>query len=81
MPRGGVGTTNHLHSRRTDGVIVMARDAVVEETRRIRDRFAKAHGYDVRRIARALQQEEAKSGRKLVTLPAKKVRQKSANVG
>jgi len=42
-------------------VIIMTRDAVVEETRRIRDRLAKAHGYDVRKIARALQQEEAKA--------------------
>jgi hypothetical protein len=59
----------------------MARDAVVEETRRMRDRLAKAHGYDLQEIARALQQEEAKSGRKPVTLPAKKVRQRRAKVG
>jgi hypothetical protein len=43
--------------------------------------LAKAHGYDVRKIARALQQEEAKSGRKAVTLPAKKLRQKRAKAG
>jgi hypothetical protein len=61
--------------------MVMARDAVVEETRRIRDRLAKAHGYDVRKIARALQQEEAKGGRKPVTLPAKKLRQRRARIG
>ena len=60
---------------------MMARDAVVEETRRIRDRLAKAHGYDVRKIARALQQDEAKSGRKTVTLPAKKLRQRRVKVG
>lgn len=59
----------------------MARDAVVEETRRIRDRLAKAHGYDVRKIARALQQEEAKSARTIVTLPAKKVRPRRVKVG
>ena len=59
----------------------MTRDTVVEETRRIRDRLAKAHGYDVRKIARALQQEEAKSGRKPVRLPAKKLRQGPAKVG
>ena len=62
-------------------MIVMTRDTVVEETRRIRDRLAKAHGYDVRKIARALQQEEAKSGRKLVKLPAKKLRQGDTKVG
>ena len=45
----------------------MTRDTVVEETRRIRDRLAEAHGYDLRKIARALQEEETKSGRKPVT--------------
>jgi hypothetical protein len=45
------------------------------------DRLAKAHGYDLRKIARALQEEEAKSGRKGVTLPAKRLRQKRAKVG
>ena len=59
----------------------MARDAIVEETRRIRDRLAKAHGYDVRKIARALQQEEATSGRKPVSLLAKKLRQRRPKVG
>lgn len=59
----------------------MARDAVVEETRRVRDRLAKAHGYDLERIARALQQEEAKGDRKIVSLPAKKLRQKRVKVG
>ncbi len=59
----------------------MTRDAVVEETRRIRDRLARAHGYDVRKIARALQQEETESGRKPVTLPAKKLRQRRAKIG
>ncbi len=43
--------------------------------------MAKAHGYDVRKITRALQQEEAKSGRKLVRLPSKKLRQRRAKVG
>ena len=59
----------------------MTRDTVVEETRRIRNRLAKAHGYDVRKIARALQLEEVKSGRKLVKRPAKKLRQGHTKVG
>lgn len=59
----------------------MARDAIVEQTRRVRDRFAKAHDYDVRKIARALQQEEAKGGRKLVTFPPKKLRTPREKVG
>jgi hypothetical protein len=59
----------------------MARDAIVEEVRRIRDRLAKAHDYDVHKIVRALQEEEAKSGQKVVRLPAKKLRPKRATVG
>jgi hypothetical protein len=50
----------------------MADDPVIEETRRIRERFAKAHGYDLQRIARALQEEESKGGRKLVRRAAKR---------
>lgn len=46
----------------------MAKDAIAAQIRRVRDRIAKAHRYDVREIARALQQEEAQSGRKVVTL-------------
>jgi hypothetical protein len=59
----------------------MADDPVIEETRRIRDRLAKTHGYDLRKIARALQQEESKSGRRTVTRPAKKVRERRAKLG
>ena len=59
----------------------MARDAIVEEVRRIREAFAKEHGYDVGKIARALQQEEIKSGRKLVTLPPKRLREKQHKTG
>jgi hypothetical protein len=58
----------------------MARDAV-EETRRIRDRLAKAHDYGLRKIARALRQDEATSGRKLITRPAKKPRATRAKAG
>ena len=50
----------------------MARDAIVEEVRRLRDRLAKAHDYDVHKIVRALQEEEAKSGQKAERLPAKR---------
>jgi hypothetical protein len=59
----------------------MARDAIVEEVRRIRDVFAKEHDYDVRKIARALRREEVKSGRKLVTLPPNRLREKRTKAG
>ena len=46
----------------------MARDEIVEETRRVRDEFAKSHDYDVKKIVRALKRAETSSGRKLVRL-------------
>jgi hypothetical protein len=51
----------------------MAKDPIVEETRSIREDLAKAHGYDVHEIARALQREEAKSERPVVSLAAKRI--------
>lgn len=55
----------------------MARDRIVEEVRAIRNRIAKAHGYDVRAIVRMLQREQARHGRKLVTFPPKRLAKKS----
>jgi len=46
----------------------MARDEIVDETRRVRDEFAKSHDYDVKKIVQALKQAEASSGLKLVRL-------------
>jgi hypothetical protein len=51
----------------------MAKDPIVEETRSIREDLAKAHGYDVHEIARALQREEADGDRQVVTLPARRI--------
>jgi hypothetical protein len=45
----------------------MARDPIVDETRRIRDEFAKEHEYDLKKIAHALQRDEVKGGKKVVT--------------
>jgi hypothetical protein len=54
------------------GMTPMVDDPVIRETRHIRKRFAKTHGYDLQRIVRALQDEESKGNRKLVTRPAKR---------
>jgi hypothetical protein len=51
----------------------MAKDPIVEETRSIREELAKAHGYDVHEIARALQREEAEGERKVVTMAARRI--------
>jgi hypothetical protein len=54
----------------------MARDRIVEDVRAIRDAIAKEQGYDVRAYMRALQQDQAKSGRKCVTLPPRRLANK-----
>jgi len=59
----------------------MARDAVIEETRRARNRLAKTHGYDIGKIASALRRAEAESGRKPVMLPGKKLPPRRTKVG
>jgi hypothetical protein len=40
--------------------MIVVRDPIVEEVRRIRDRLAQAHDYDVHKIVRALQEERTK---------------------
>ena len=49
--------------------MTMENDPIIEEIRQIRDEFAKLHGYDIDAIVQALQDESAKHGRRLVTLP------------
>jgi hypothetical protein len=51
----------------------MTQDPIIEEVRSIRDTYAKEHGYDVKKIVRALQKEEAESGREVVSLPPKRL--------
>jgi hypothetical protein len=51
-------------------------DPIVEEVRAARQAFAKEHGYDVKSIVRALQKEESESGRRVVSLPPKRLTKK-----
>lgn len=51
----------------------MAQDRIVEEVRVIRDGLAKEHGYDVKVIVHALQQDETKNRGKVVSLPSKRL--------
>ncbi len=48
-------------------------DPIVQEVRRVRDQLAAKYGYDVRAIFRHLKKAEAKSGRKFVQLPPKRI--------
>ncbi|OFW30640.1 MAG: hypothetical protein A3J28_18705 [Acidobacteria bacterium RIFCSPLOWO2_12_FULL_60_22] len=52
----------------------MFRDPIVEEVRAIREAFAKEHGYDIKSIVQALQQEEARSGRRVLSLQPKRMK-------
>lgn len=48
-------------------------DPIVDEIRRIREAHAAQFNYDVRAIARDIQEREARSGRRYVTLPPRRV--------
>ena len=52
----------------------MARDEIVDETRRVRDEFAKSHDYDVKKIVRALKRAEASERAQARAPPATPVR-------
>lgn len=51
----------------------MTQDPIIEEVRAIREAFAEEHGYDVKAIVAALQREQAESGRKVISLPSKRL--------
>lgn len=52
----------------------MWRDPIVEEIRAIRDAYAKRFDYNLDAIFNDLKEEEAKSGKKFVTLPPKRIK-------
>jgi len=54
-------------------------DPIIDEIHRIRERFGREHGFDVRRIARALQEREAEHPQRLVSRSPKRVRRKQAS--
>ena len=51
----------------------MWHDPIVEEVRAIRDAYAKQFNYDLEAIYRDLKEQEARSGREVVSLPPKRV--------
>lgn len=42
---------------------------IIDEVRAVRDSIAKEYGYDIAKIAKAIREREAKSGRTHVRLP------------
>jgi hypothetical protein len=51
----------------------MWKDPVVEEVRAIRDAYAARFNYDIEAMCRDLREEEARSGREVVSLPPKRI--------
>jgi hypothetical protein len=52
----------------------MWKDDIVEEVREARRAHAAAHGHDLRRIFEDLRRKQEASGRRVVSLPPKRVR-------
>jgi hypothetical protein len=52
-----------------------SRDPIVEEVRAARDAIAKKFGYDIERIARAMQARQAENDRPVVRLEPKRIPQ------
>ncbi|MCY7345998.1 MAG: hypothetical protein LH614_07215 [Pyrinomonadaceae bacterium] len=50
----------------------MIKDEIIEETRRLRDEYAKQFDYDLRKIFEDLQKKQKESGRTYVSLSGKK---------
>lgn len=48
-------------------------DPIVNEVRAARDEIAKKFDYDIERIARAMQERQAKGNRPVVRLPPKRI--------
>ena len=51
----------------------MNRDNIIEEIRTTREAYAKRVNYDLQAIYRDLKEKEKKSGRKVVSLPPKRI--------
>jgi len=45
----------------------MLEDAVIRELWKVKDRHAAKYGYNIRKMARSLRREQARSGHKVVT--------------
>ncbi len=47
----------------------MKNDSVIEEAYRVKDELARRYGNDVRRLGKAIREEQEKGGRKVVSPP------------
>jgi hypothetical protein len=51
----------------------MRDDPVVEEVRRAKEEHAARYNYDIHAMGKALQEEQKRSGREVVTVPPKRI--------
>jgi len=52
----------------------MVIDNIIAEVRQAREAYAKKFNYDVRAMARDLRERQAKSGRKVVSFPPRRIK-------
>jgi hypothetical protein len=60
-----------MFSRGVRGGMIMKKDPIVEEVRKIREAHAKKFNYDLKRICKDLKEKEKKYGNRVVSLPPK----------
>jgi hypothetical protein len=60
-----------MHSRGTDGGLLMQKDPIIEEVRRTRQEYAKKFGYNIRALAADLQKHEQQHPERLISLSTK----------
>ena len=53
-------------------------DPIIEEIRAFRENLAKEHGYDVEKIAEAIDRAQPAKGKKLETRPPKRISRKAS---
>jgi hypothetical protein len=53
--------------------MTMGHDPIVEEMRRIKEAHAARYNYDIRAMARALREQQQRSGHRVVALPRRRV--------
>jgi hypothetical protein len=52
----------------------MLKDPIIEEIRKVREEYVKRFNYDLAAICRDLRERQAKSGRKVVSFPPRRLR-------
>ena len=64
--------SNYLLTGRTNGILIMNKDPIVDEVREIRRKHAEKHNFDLRKIFEDYKSKEVKSNHPTVSHPPKK---------